>query len=318
MISVIVPVYNSENYLSECIDSLINQTYKNFELILVDDGSTDKSARMCDEYAIKDSRIKVVHKENGGVSSARNVGLQLSQGEYIQFVDSDDYVKPEFLSILINSIEQNNSQISVCKASTIHINGTKSKSKSKVSENITLDRKEATSFLFNEMNNALWNKLISKDAIKDIIFEEGCTFGEDPYFLIQVLNNCERVSFVADELYCYRKNEGSITTTKFSEKKFDQVYFKDKMYYFIQEYFPDLIPLAKKWRFTSRLNICRMLYLNDMQNQYKTIRVEYSNFMHQEYKEVKFSLSKKEKTEYFLFRFSKLFYCLFIKTVFKR
>ena len=100
LISIIIPVYNAEKYLKKCLDSVINQTYKNLEIILVDDGSTDKSPEICDKYAEKDSRIIVLHKENGGVSSSRNAGLDIFKGEYLSFVDSDDYVEPDYIEYL--------------------------------------------------------------------------------------------------------------------------------------------------------------------------------------------------------------------------
>lgn len=318
MISVIVPVYNSDKYLSDCIDSILNQTYEDFELILVDDGSADNSGKICDIYAIKDARIKVFHKENGGVSYARNIGLKAATGDYIQFIDSDDYIKENFLQILHDSIIKNNSQISVCKATTVSIKGFEINSKSKVTKDICLGRDEAANFIFNEMNNALWNKLISKDIIKDICFEENRTFGEDPYFLVQVLNNCSKVSFVPDELYYYRKNDESITSTKFSERKFDQVYFKDKMYEYMCQNFPDLIDLSNKWRFTSRLNICRMLCLTGNDKKYEAVFQEYKLFMKEHYIEIKGLLSKKENMEYKVFKMGIPIYSFFVKMIFKR
>ena len=114
LISVIVPVYNVENYLPRCLDSIINQTYTNLEILLVDDGATDNSGKLCDEYAQKDNRIRVFHKENGGVSSARNMGLDNATGEYIAFVDSDDYIDKCMYEIMLNSSVQNNADIVVC------------------------------------------------------------------------------------------------------------------------------------------------------------------------------------------------------------
>ena len=116
LISVIVPVYNVESYLKVCVDSILAQTYENLEIILVDDGSKDSSGKMCDEYAEKDARIKVVHKKNGGVSSARNKGLDVASGEYIGFVDSDDSTKPNMFEILYKNMVTSDADVSVCKA----------------------------------------------------------------------------------------------------------------------------------------------------------------------------------------------------------
>ena len=115
LISVIIPVYNVEKYLRRCIDSVINQTYKNLEIIIVDDGSTDNSSNICDEYTNKDSRVKVVHKENGGLSSARNVGIELAKGDLIAFVDSDDYIELEMYEKLKENMDKYDSDIAICQ-----------------------------------------------------------------------------------------------------------------------------------------------------------------------------------------------------------
>ena len=114
MISIIVPVYNVERYLARCVDSVLGQTYPSWELILVDDGSFDRSPAICDEYAGRDGRIKVVHKKNGGLSSARNVGLDMMRGEYVTFLDSDDYWHPCYLEILLNFVEEKQADIAQC------------------------------------------------------------------------------------------------------------------------------------------------------------------------------------------------------------
>ena len=115
LISVIIPVYNVEKYLPECIESVLKQTHTNLEIILVDDGSPDNSPQICDEYAQKDSRIKVIHKENGGVSSARNEGLKIAKGEWISFIDADDWVEKNFCEILLNKAVKTQSDIALCR-----------------------------------------------------------------------------------------------------------------------------------------------------------------------------------------------------------
>ena len=116
LISVVVPVYNVEKYLEQCVNSIINQTYDNLEIILVNDGSKDKSPYLCDELAKKDSRISVIHKENGGPAETRNVGTEKASGEYIAFVDSDDWIHPKYIEILYNNLKENNAEISICNS----------------------------------------------------------------------------------------------------------------------------------------------------------------------------------------------------------
>ena len=139
LVSIIVPVYNVEKYLERCLDSLINQTLKDIEIILVDDGSTDDSGNICDKYAKKDKRIKVIHKENGGLSDARNIGLSIANGRYLQFVDSDDFIHKQMIEILYNTIINNNADISICDFDKVYEN-TKIKYNTKeISLNFTLD-----------------------------------------------------------------------------------------------------------------------------------------------------------------------------------
>lgn len=114
MVSIIVPVYNAEKYLANTLDSIIRQSYKNFELLLINDGSTDKSKAICDKFALKDRRIKVLDKNNGGVSSARNYGLSVAEGEYVIFIDSDDYLTADMLETLVNDIESTKSDVAIC------------------------------------------------------------------------------------------------------------------------------------------------------------------------------------------------------------
>ena len=114
LISIIVPVYNVENYLRKCVDSIINQSYKNLEIILVDDGSTDSSGKICDEYSLKDSRIKVIHKKNGGLSDARNAGMEIASGDFWGFVDSDDYIDSDMYSVLLENLLGAEADLSAC------------------------------------------------------------------------------------------------------------------------------------------------------------------------------------------------------------
>ena len=124
LISVVVPIYNVENYIKKCVDSILSQTYKNLEIILVDDGSPDNCPQICDEYAQKDNRIKVIHKENGGLSDARNAGIDISKGKFITFIDSDDYIEKDYVEVLYNSIKENASDMAIGSHKAIYDNGT--------------------------------------------------------------------------------------------------------------------------------------------------------------------------------------------------
>ena len=218
LISVIVPVYNVEKYLDRCVKSIINQTYKNLEIIIVDDGSSDNCPIMCDEYAITDERIKVIHKQNGGVSSARNIGINISTGDYIAFIDSDDWVEREYFQKLIETAMIGNYDI--VQSSYFRVTGT-------LKEKITLkapDMKlDGYSFLKLVLNpqTALGfchMKIYRKTVIDSINFNENLKVCEDALFNIQVSFNVSRFAILNDNLYNYQINLDSVV------KKYDSNY----------------------------------------------------------------------------------------------
>lgn len=245
LISIIVPVYNVEKYIRECIDSIIKQTYHNIELILIDDGSTDNSAKICDEYATKDKRIKVIHKENRGVSSARNIGLDNANGQYITFIDSDDYVKNNYCEELLKNLKDKNADCVACGYNRIY----KNKEEKVVSKNAyALD---SLGFLQNIMSiqNGLGfchMKLWKKSSIMDIRFDETLKVGEDSFFNMKVSQNIKKFYMLNQALYCYRFNENSVV------RKYDENYVKkylesmqlSKKY--IEEHYKDNEILLKK------------------------------------------------------------------------
>ena len=217
-ISIIVPVYNVENYLKECLDSILGQSFTDWECILVDDGSTDSSPVICDEYASQDSRFKVIHKLNGGVSSARNAGLKAASAEFIGFVDPDDWIEPVMFNILYSLIVDYDADIAqigfrkeyIGRHSTKHFtNKTKVISGMEAAEYFSLDR----------IPNYLWNKLHRKDIIT-CGFPEGQTF-EDIYVYGQWINNVRKMVLDPTPLYHYRMRKGSIVHSDFSKNRYD-------------------------------------------------------------------------------------------------
>lgn len=171
-ISIIVPVYNVEGYLEECINSLIHQTYLNIDIILIDDGSSDSSGEICDKYKKIDNRIQVVHKKNGGVSSARNAGLSLVNTKYISFVDPDDYVSEQFIEKLYNSLIENSADIAVCNFFTIK---GKNIFEEKEIRDKNLNQEEALRLLVKDeiMSSYLWNKLFKRELFNNLQFDIG-------------------------------------------------------------------------------------------------------------------------------------------------
>ncbi|MCR5253492.1 MAG: glycosyltransferase [Treponema sp.] len=224
LISVIIPVYNVEKFLVKCIDSVISQSYTNLEILLIDDGSTDGSGKICDSYAQKDNRIKVIHKINGGLSSARNLGLDNASGEYIAFIDSDDFVKKNFIQILYERLIIDKSDISVCNFERIDESGNSIsefpliKSEEKMIQN----RKEFWESFFHHgaVNVVAWNKLYKKKIFDSIRYFEG-HIHEDIFIIPEIIECVEKISFTTEPLYCYLKRSDSIVGNVKNKHVFD-------------------------------------------------------------------------------------------------
>ena len=223
LINIIVPVYNTEKYIRKCLDSIVNQTYRNLEIILVDDGSTDSSGDICDEYAHKDARIKVIHKENGGVSSARNAGLDLcTWGDLVAFVDSDDWLELNMYETLLEQIYLYNADIATCKISIEYSDNSRIVHK-KIKSNICFSVKDKEELIKNFLNREIYtsspnDKLYNLKLFSGIRFPVN-QFYEDNYLVLEILLRAKKIVVGCDSCYHYRQNNNSITRN-FSRKKF--------------------------------------------------------------------------------------------------
>ena len=222
MISVIVPVYNVERYLRRCVESIEKQTYKDIEIILIDDGSTDNSGKICDELKLEDSRIKVLHISNGGAARARNYGLNEACGDYISFIDSDDWIMPTFLEALIRICENNNADIAKCEV----IDVKSEKDEVVTHERINVKVYEPVEILNNIYMNrklfnvAIMNKLYKKSIFEGLRFKEGI-INEDEEILCRIILNSKRIAITNEVLYCYFLSQNSVTRSKFRPKNMD-------------------------------------------------------------------------------------------------
>ena len=208
-ISVIIPVYNVKPYLRQCLDSVIHQTHENLEIIIVDDGSTDGSGEICDEYKEKDERVRVIHQENWGLAAARNTGLDAATGEYIMFVDSDDWVELEFCELPYRAAIENDADI-VAFQYWHHMDDRMEKLGAKDCEGLK-DNQTAVWIVCRGANTAAWNKLYRKSCIANYRFPVG-KYYEDSVFTTTLIHMAQRVYFMETPLYHYRYREGSITT----------------------------------------------------------------------------------------------------------
>ena len=223
LVSVIVPVYNVEKYLKRCLDSIIEQTYKNIEIILVDDGSTDRSGEICDEYKKRDERIVLVRQKNKGVASARNSGLKKAKGELICFIDPDDFVKKEYVDILTKTIKMNNGDIAICGYCLVDEDGNDFRKKKKYTGQLsTYSQEEAMKELFYQkaIDNSLCWRIFKKEVLKGIVFPDGMIF-EDYAVMYGILKNASQVLKIDTLLYYYTQRDGSIMHLPFSERNFD-------------------------------------------------------------------------------------------------
>lgn len=223
LISIVVPIYKVEEYLSRCIQSLINQTYKNLEIILVDDGSPDNCPKMCDDWAKNDNRIKVIHKENGGLSDARNAGLKISTGKYITFVDSDDFVSTNFIQTLYDDLLSTHSDMSMVGFLKFEdgqkIDQEKLESASSIETFEGLEKFRQLYMGAGVNFVVAWNKLYKTSIFKDnnILFPAQ-KINEDEFVAHKILASCQKVCYRDAKMYYYLQRSGSIMHQKYSEK----------------------------------------------------------------------------------------------------
>ena len=226
LVSVIIPVYNSKTYLRECIESVTNQTYSNLEIILLNDGSTDDSGALCDSFAQEDSRIKVIHKENSGVSDTRNKGVEIANGKYILFVDSDDYIELNMIEKMIATIVAQNVDVVRCKVKRFNIKG------EILDENIfglngkmtiSKEREKIFSHILTPVESiAAYCCLLLIKKEKIVKFDCNLRFLEDTEFFVRLLHRIDSIYFMDDALYWYRYNEASATKT--ANRSIDNIY----------------------------------------------------------------------------------------------
>lgn len=243
-ISVIIPVYNVEKYLSECLDSVVNQTYKKLQIILVDDGSTDSSGKICDVYAEKDNRITVVHQKNAGAGAAKNTGLDLVKGDYFSIIDSDDYIELDMYEKMVNSLEKYNADIVQCLFRNVFVNDSfdrKYKIKSNYPKVLT-SKRFLKEYLYDWKYAIFANKVFKSSLLKDIRFPVGRKI-DDEFFTYKLVCNAKKVVNIDNILYNYRMRKTSVM----NENDTDRLIY-DRIDCFIERYnyVSDIYPSLKK------------------------------------------------------------------------
>ena len=244
LISVIVPVYKVENYLDKCVQSIVDQTYRNLQIILVDDGSPDNCGAMCDAWAAKDRRIRVIHKENGGLSDARNAGMAVADGKYMGFIDSDDYIAPDMYQRLLEQLTADGSDIAACGVEMIYEDDTPRRMLTPDGCHV-LDNSQAMEAIIREslLKQPVWYKLYKTKLIRDIPFAVGKCH-EDVFWSWQAVARAKKVSIFDTPCYFYLQRSGSIMGQQFSEKRLDSIEAKCIRQDFLEQHYPLLAGTA--------------------------------------------------------------------------
>lgn len=282
-ISIIVPVYKVEEYLPKCIDSILAQTFTDFELILVDDGSPDRCGEICDEYAKEDSRIVVIHKENGGQATARNMGLDIARGEYIGFVDSDDWIEKDMYEILYRLCINNDCEIANC-CSTIYyknrivVNG---------GHSLILQNKEEAmkTLLIGELyDECLWTKLISRKLLNGIRIPEGIKY-EDTAFTYKVFDRARKIACIGTAKYNYIKRDNSTMDRAIKDICTDAIFIYEDMYQFIHNRYPELVDVVILKLGNSAMNVLKLICKADDFSIHKKKYYEVSRILNSHFRE---------------------------------
>lgn len=248
-VSIIVPVYNVGPYLGRCIDSLMNQTYRNLDIILVDDGSTDGSGKLCEEFAEKDARIRVFHQKNSGVSTARNLGLEKAVGDFIGFVDSDDWVDEDMYSSLVNLAETNGADIAICG---YYVNNDADPSVNLQAPPQTLSQETAIERCLDtnyySMGASIWNKLFKKNIIQDHLlrFNGNLVIGEDMLFLCSAIMQSRTIMYAPAPKYHYAVHDAGAINMTFHAKKASVIDAHKKVEELVKDQYPRLGDLIRK------------------------------------------------------------------------
>ena len=243
-ISVIVPVYKVEPYLRQCVDSILSQTYVNLEIILVDDGSPDNCGDICDEYSKKDNRVIVIHKENGGLSDARNVGIEISTGECLTFIDSDDWVEIDMIELLHNNLTKHNADISICGFYNAYVNKNIPRYENRDLFLLNSEQAVCECFISGKITTVACIKLYKKHIFNSVRYPIGKRY-EDYFVIIDVLSEADKIVVDTVAKYYYRMRKGSIMHEAFNSKNMDVIEAVEYNWKRIEEIYPDIISIGK-------------------------------------------------------------------------
>lgn len=318
LITIVIPIYNVEKYIDDCVQSIINQTYENLQIILVDDGSTDSCPKICDKYKQKDARIEVIHKKNGGLSDARNAGIQGARGKFICFVDSDDFTNCVYVEKLYNLIIKNDADISVSGFKRVqefkeeYFKGKEENSIEKIYTGKQMIENIYDRSLYVQ-SSVTWNKMYKTEMFKKTKFPYG-KLHEDEYTTYKLYYNCKKVVMTSEILYYYRYVQNSIMNKKFNKKRLDGILALEERMRFFQEKNEEKLYNLTLVRYLNVIMIhytnCKMFLENS-----KEIQIELKSKYKEYYRKVlKLSeCSKQDKLKITLFNISPSLYYIIRK-----
>lgn len=263
MVSIIIPVYNVQDYLARCVDSVLTQTYTDLEIILVDDGSIDISGDICDEYALHDARVRVIHKENGGLSDARNAGLDEARGNYVAFIDADDYVDPSFVELLLKTINETGAQIAVSTWQELKDGDKPRKVKTKRPRCTILTQEEAISSVFyqKKLNHSACSRIFETQLFNNLRFPEGMLY-EDLAIIYPLLCKVEKVALINTPMYYYMHRQGSIITTM-SLRRTHVLDHIERIEEQVTDEAPQYLPAVRSRHLSACFNMLRLMPVDD-------------------------------------------------------
>lgn len=300
MVSVIVPAYNIEEYLPRCLDSILNQSYRDLEIILVDDGSTDSTGVICDEYAEKDSRVVVIHKENGGVSSARNLGLDRAKGDYIGFVDGDDVIDPNMYQVLVKNAIEYEVDISCCQLTSVHLNGEKEDEFS-VDSQILSTEYIVKHYFFDsfvkEMMYSQCNKIFHRSIVGNLRYKE-YKYGEDILFVFEAIAKTRKVFYDRYVGYYYLHRGNSAMKRGFTLNRMDYILAIREIERICKIDFPYACDEAQCWVYMHVLNTMRQVIMWGEQKKLGTTFVEEKRYLKENANKFLPKLGKKKRMDY--------------------
>ncbi len=277
LVSIIVPVYNVEKYVGKCLDSILNQTYENIEVLMVNDGSTDNSVKICKEYEKKDKRFKLYRKKNGGLSDARNYGLDRIIGDYVCFVDSDDFIHPDFIKILLDSLEGKYS-IASCRYATFSKISDLKKNCSRKTKTIIENSRKYLEKTYYQQDKTLysvsvWNKIFETNIFKNARFKKGILY-EDFAIIDQLILQKDNIVLINNALYYYRKNQSGITKSSYNKKTEDMIAICDDL---LKKYKDDrpLVSALYVMKYTRIIEIITKKYKNNIKTVKDDPKYEY-------------------------------------------